>query len=587
MGSLFAALTTSVAGLNAQSSAIGNISDNLANANTTGYKSVGTNFEELVNASNSAVNNPGGVKATPQYQNDVQGSITSSNTATSLAISGSGYFAVQTGAVNSSGQTIFGSTLYTRQGDFTLDKNGYLVNGSGYFLTGDAIDSVTNSVAANSTPIQVSALQNNPVATSKITYVANLPANAATNYTSSTSTAQIYDVQGTTHDVNYTWNKTGTNTWSVKVTIPDGKDSNGNSPYTTTIPFVFSDGSTTGSTAGTVKTISSYTASTPSFTVSNAPSTGSFVFGTAAASKVSVDWAQMSGNASSPIRLFYSVGGTTKTIANFAVTTGSSATIAATNMTNAINAIAAAESSNPIAAVTATSSSGLVSLSTFGATPQEITPNSSGTTGDVVWSGTLAGNDGTAAESAISPYSPTTIQTAGAAATVGVNVVFPSTGAGTQALTLNFGAFNGSTGVTQFSDSNTSVSVSDFSQDGLPKGSFNNLSIDKDGFVSLTYSNGTTKNIAKVPLALFNAQDQLQRVSGGAYAATQASGNPNIVDAGTQGSGSISNNSLEQSNVDIASEFTTLIKAQQVYTANSKVVTTDNQLLQVTINMIQ
>ncbi|MFX8688958.1 flagellar basal body rod C-terminal domain-containing protein, partial [Acinetobacter baumannii] len=53
------------------------------------------------------------------------------------------------------------------------------------------------------------------------------------------------------------------------------------------------------------------------------------------------------------------------------------------------------------------------------------------------------------------------------------------------------------------------------------------------------------------------------------------------------GAGTFSSSSLEQSNVDISTEFTNLIKAQQVYTANSKVVTTDNSLLQVTINMIQ
>ena len=96
MGSLFAALTTAVSGLNAQSSAIGNISENLANAQTTGTKASAPEFEELVNASNATVNNPGGVTATPQYQNDVQGSIVSSNTPTSLAISGEGYFQVET-----------------------------------------------------------------------------------------------------------------------------------------------------------------------------------------------------------------------------------------------------------------------------------------------------------------------------------------------------------------------------------------------------------------------------------------------------------------------------------------------------------
>src|SRR5882672_11590147 len=134
MGSLFAALTTAVSGLNAQSSAIGNISDNLANAQTVGFKGVGTNFEDLVNASSASNNNPGGVRAIPQYQNDAQGSVTGSNVTTNLAISGQGYFAVESASQNSSGATVFNSNiLYTRQGDFSLDKDGFLVNGSGFF----------------------------------------------------------------------------------------------------------------------------------------------------------------------------------------------------------------------------------------------------------------------------------------------------------------------------------------------------------------------------------------------------------------------------------------------------------------------
>src|SRR6202035_1337208 len=110
MGSLFAALTTAVSGLNAQSSAIGNISQNLANAQTVGFKGVGTDFEDLVNGSSATNNNPGGVRATPQYQNDVQGTITSSDVTTNLAISGEGYFAVEGASQDSSGATVFNNT---------------------------------------------------------------------------------------------------------------------------------------------------------------------------------------------------------------------------------------------------------------------------------------------------------------------------------------------------------------------------------------------------------------------------------------------------------------------------------------------
>ena len=253
MGSLFSALTTAVSGLDAQASAIGNVSDNLANAQTTGYKAVQTNFEELVNASNATTNNPGGVTAQPEYQNDVQGSITSSNVVTNLAISGEGYFATQTASSTAGGSTLFNSEVfYTRAGDFTLDQNGYLVNGGGYYL--DAWP-VTNGVANSSIvqPVQVSALLNDPVPTSTISFQGNLPSNASVGYTADPSTVQIYDALGNSHDVTYTWSKTGTNTWDL--TVNDADATGGGSPYSTVIPFSFN-----GSAPGTISSIGGTTA---------------------------------------------------------------------------------------------------------------------------------------------------------------------------------------------------------------------------------------------------------------------------------------------------------------------------------------
>jgi flagellar hook protein FlgE len=437
MGSLFAALTTAVSGLNAQSSAIGNISDNLANAETVGFKGVGTNFEDLVNASSATINNPGGVTATPQYQNDTQGSITSSDVSTNLAISGSGYFAVESATQDASGNTIFSnSILYTRQGDFSLNKDGYLVNGSGFFLTAYPIDSSGTVDTSATAPVQVSALLDNPVATTNVTYDANLPSNATTGFQATPSTVQIFDALGNTNDLTYTWSKTGVNTWNLDVAAP-------NASYDTTLAFTFNDG-TGGTTPGTIASI------------------------------------------------------------------------------------------------------------------------------------TNSGGDAS---------TPTTPTAAGDPADVTIPLTFP--GGTAQTVTLQFGDYNESTGVTQFSDPNTAVSVTNFDQNGLPRGSFNSFTISSAGLVSINYSNGTTRNIAQVPVVQFFAEDQLQRISGGAFEATLASGTARYNLPGQAGAGTISSSSLEQSNVDIATQFTDLIQAQQVYSANAKVVTTDNQLLQVTINMVQ
>ena len=92
MSSLFGALTVAVGGLTAQSNAIGNISDDLSNAQTTGFKAIGTDFESLVTDSSATINDPGGVTSIPQYQNDVQGNLVRSGTSTSLAITGQGLF---------------------------------------------------------------------------------------------------------------------------------------------------------------------------------------------------------------------------------------------------------------------------------------------------------------------------------------------------------------------------------------------------------------------------------------------------------------------------------------------------------------
>jgi flagellar hook protein FlgE len=579
MGSLFAALTTAVSGLNAQSSSIGNISENLANAQTTGFKSVETSFEQLVNSSNATVNNPGGVLAKPRYQNDVQGSITSSNTSTSLAISGQGYFAVQTASTDALGTTTFNEQqFYTRQGDFTLDKNGFLVNSSGFYLDGYAINADGTVNTSTTAPVQISALLNDPVAASKIDYSANLPSNAAVGYTSPASTLLVFDALGNQHAVNYTWTKTSTNNWSLNVSAPDGIDVNG-SPYSATIPYTFNDGSS-GSTAGTIGAIATYTAPTaPTFRVSSAPPiTGNFTIG-----NVSIPWSSIVAGSVSSVTVS---GASTTLAAGPAAGPHVPATTAievADNFRAIFNILKSDStlSGENLASITASNAptTADIRLTTTNLT---ITPTS-GTAANFTWADSAGGT--TAETIAGSPYTAPTGQGAAQLANVGISLTFP--GSTAQPISLNFGTFNGSIGVTQFADTNGTVAVSNFSQNGLPQGSFNSVSIDNNGNVSLNFSNGTNKAIAQIPVAQFFAQNSLQKVTGGAYTATLASGNARLSAPGVNGSGTISSNSLEQSNVDISTQFTNLIQAQQVYSANAKVVTTDNSLLQVTLNMIQ
>ncbi|MBI1273637.1 MAG: flagellar hook-basal body complex protein [Alphaproteobacteria bacterium] len=444
--SLFAALTVAVNGLNAQSSAIGNISDNLANTQTVGYKRVDTTFQALITNSNAQVNDPGGVRATPKYQNSLQGNLVASQSSTALAITGNGFFAVRQGVVGSDGLTTFSDTnFFTRRGDYSLNKDGYLVNGAGYYLTGYSVDDtgVVNTAAAN--PIQISALLDNPVATSSANYVANLPAGKDTAYATSPSTIQLFDNLGNPRDMTFTWTKVGdssTNSWSLQVDVPGGVSAS--SDFSVTIPFNFDS---SGSTAGTLSA--------------------------------------------------------------YSVSTGA---------------------------------------------------------------GIVAGSD----------YTVTNPGT-GADAKVSFSLNFA--GAGAQTISIDFGDYQTASGLTQFADENLSVTT--FEQNGIPRGSFQSLSVDKNGFLVLNYDNGRSKTFYQIPIVQFFATDSLQRVEGGAFAKTIDSGTPRFSAAGKVGAGTIVGNSLEGSNVDIADEFTKMIQSQRVYSANARTITTTNSMLEEVINIVR
>jgi flagellar hook protein FlgE len=141
---------------------------------------------------------------------------------------------------------------------------------------------------------------------------------------------------------------------------------------------------------------------------------------------------------------------------------------------------------------------------------------------------------------------------------------------------------HGSGGLTQFADTNGTAQVNLVQQDGFPAGSLQSVSISDKGRVVGTYSNGRTLDLAAITLANFNGPNQLKRLDGGAFSVTDSSG-PAILGA----PGKIVGSSLEGSNVDIADEFTKLIVTQQAYSANTKVVTTSNTMVQDVLNMLR
>jgi flagellar hook protein FlgE len=176
----FDALATAVSGLQAQSIALQNISGNVANSQTIGFKSTDTTFQYFVNSSLTGSEVSGTVDALSNATVRIQGAIQNSTIATSMAISGDGYFTVEKPtSIGSNGQPTFaGSTpVYTRRGDFQPDGNGFLVNGAGYYLMGSPVDPATGNPTTGAPQLlqfkSSTSLAAQP--TTQIQYSANLP----------------------------------------------------------------------------------------------------------------------------------------------------------------------------------------------------------------------------------------------------------------------------------------------------------------------------------------------------------------------------------------------------------------------------
>jgi flagellar hook protein FlgE len=154
----FGSLSVATSGLLAQSFALQNISGNIANSQTTAFKTVDTNFQDLVDAQMSGVSD--GVRAASTESNTMQGAIQTSSVATNMAISGDGYFSVETPTtIGASGQPSFAGATpeYTRRGDFQLDGNGRLVNGDGNYLMETPVDANGNPAGGAPQPLQFDA----------------------------------------------------------------------------------------------------------------------------------------------------------------------------------------------------------------------------------------------------------------------------------------------------------------------------------------------------------------------------------------------------------------------------------------------
>jgi flagellar hook protein FlgE len=240
-------LDSGISGLQAHQTMLDVTANNIANVNTTGFKSSSTQFEDTLSemmksagGSNAEVGstNPAqvglGVKVAGIATNFTQGSTDSTGNPTDMMISGDGFFTVKSG----------GQTMYTRAGSFTFDADGQLAAPDGSLVQGWA--AVNGTVPSGNAPVTTITLPKNSVApavaTTKTTLSGNLPSDAAVG-TAVTETEGVYDSTGASRSLNLTFTKTATG-WDVA-----GADGTG---ATGTATMAFSNGVLTSGTSITV-----------------------------------------------------------------------------------------------------------------------------------------------------------------------------------------------------------------------------------------------------------------------------------------------------------------------------------------------
>jgi flagellar hook protein FlgE len=606
---IFDALNTSVGGLQSQSFALQNISGNIANASTTGYKGIGTSFEDLIpDATSPSKQAAGGVTAFSQATITTQGTVSSSTVATNMAINGDGFFSVMKATTVVDNVPVFsGVTDYTRRGDFQVNANGNLVNGAGYYLMGVTVDPKTGNATGN-VP-QVLQFQNNFIpaqATSAIEYAANLPTQPKTP-ASSTAAAGTLKAVGGLNPADFASNP-----------LPVG-----------TPPVPFSDNTITGGQVfNQAATPAPITAATK---LSGTAPSDSLTQSFAAGDSITIDGTTYNFvNTGSP-------AGTTGTNIDISDSVGTLMGIIGgiTGVAPTINATTGAITLHTGSAQNLSISSASPAFSALGFTsPVTLARNGGGTAG----TGVVIGNDLTAfTNESISGGAVTCYNAAGTPVNVqlrwaktdsaalgsghqdiwnlfyqtstsatgpqvawvntGTNFIFSANGSlsspagstinipgvtvdglslGQVALNVNSGA------LTQYASTAGAATINTISQNGFSAGQLQSVAINNSGLVVGTFSNGQTIDLASVTLSHFNGTNYLKALDGGAYEVTNESG-PAIIGA----SGKISGSSLEGSNTDIADEFTKLIVTQQAYSANTKVITTANSMVQDLLNVLR
>jgi flagellar hook protein FlgE len=518
-----------ISGLDADSTALNTIANNLSNMNTTGFKEQTTNFSDLFyqqlgsNGAGDSIQQGTGVQVASNSTDFTAGSISSTGVSTDAALDGTGYFILDNGN---------GSQLYTRAGDFQLSAGGQLETTSGQAVMGYSATNGTVNTTGGLTDLTVpTGTVMKPSATTSFDMTQNLNSSASVGTTTS-GEVQVYDSLGKTYDATVTYTKTAANTWSYAISMPDTL-----TPATNVV-----------TTAGVPTT-------TDAYTFGSSISNGTTIYPT--------------------------------------VNTGTNLTITGTTATGTATITAPTVTAGETIDTYVTALQGeLTAAGITGATVTETVDGAGnangftvvGTDSNFATSGSVVAdpNASTAATGTLTFDANGNLLTP-ASDVSGVSFSGLSDGAAT--VNMNWQLF-GTTGTGNISQTAAASSTSSTTQNGYASGEYESFSINTTGVIAAKYSNGQTQDVGQLAIATVNNEQGLDDVGSTEYQTTASSGQASIGVAGAGGRGTIEGSSLEASNVNISSEFSDLIVAQRAFEANSKAITTFDTVTQETINMI-
>jgi len=620
-------------GLQADSEALDTISNNLANMNTTGYKDQTTNFSSLFyqNLGESGNGDPLqqglGVQVSSTSTNFTSGSITSTGVSSDMAINGNGFFTVE--------DPTTGQKYLTQDGSFTTNSSGDLTTSNGMLVLGypteNGVVNPNGALAPIVVPLDGSQA---PQASQNVNVNANLDA-SATAGTVVTAPVQLHDSLGGVQDATVTYTAQGGGTWSYAVTVPGAIgnaastgtlqfNSSGQlvSPSTNIAGITFTGLAATGAAIGAAATApgTAGTGATATFTVTSGDAISGSLDLQVQNNTTLTNPTATTPTATAGSSVTYTLSSSSDTlsgpisITNPGVNGGAAVTAtipAGDSLAQAVTFLNGAGGFNGDGLTASASGNSLIITGPTGAANTMDPTGTALVDTPLPTSVTSTFAAGTSVQDAVDQLNgQASFQAAGLTASVqggqlvitgpaGANNTIAATGTAlTQTapgttltdgasplnFALNLFGTNGTSTITQTASASTTTGTI---ADGNASGTYQSFSVNTQGVISATYSNGNTAPLGQLAISSVSNEEGLTAVGGNDYQTTLASGQASVGAAGTGTLGTIEGGDLEASNVDISTEFANLIVAQNAFDANSKSVTTFDTVEQDTLNMMR